>query len=437
MPAKLEPPNKSLQIVYIVCRVKKKRITIHKCEHVLPQSMWQRFIWSEQELLLEKRHAVLWLVLGVAHRLVRLLLLLLLLLVVVRVIRVRRAHRVAEPGQGEAASLRGRHRRALVARGLLWRHLRRQRGAVERGAAARRGHVVVVLALVRGDHRARVVARALHVLPHQTPCPRALVVAPRVRVALDDLLPVLAPPVAVVQDVDVAHRLHDNPRLPHRPVVAGHRHRAPCCVGVATVFPPSLGVGFIVVEIVGAEATAQPRAHAVDLVAVAAEGPGRVLRRHHGCSGQRAPGMLGHHRVAGALHHVRRRRRAGAPARTLRLRVVVRALVHDLRDLAVRRLLHLLLGGAAREAALVVAARVLAPLHLLLPVLAPVVPVVRRRAVALPLLAEAGSRAVAAAGAEHVASLRRRRLELRRRFLVGPRLLLQHLAAVRVSYSSL
>lgn len=79
------------------------------------QSMWQHFIWSEQELLLEKRHAVLWLVLGVAHRLVRLLLLLLLLLVVVRVIRVRRAHRVAEPGQGEAASLRGRHRRALAA----------------------------------------------------------------------------------------------------------------------------------------------------------------------------------------------------------------------------------------------------------------------------------------------------------------------------------
>jgi hypothetical protein len=67
--------------------------------------------------------------------------------------------------------------------------------------------------------------------------------------------------------------------------------------------------------------------------------------------------------------------------------VVVRALVHDLRDAPVGQgPLHLLLHGAAVVRALVVAARVLAPLHLLLPVLAPVVPVLQL-SVAVPAAA--------------------------------------------------
>ena len=104
-----------------------------------------------------------------------------------------------------AGGHQGSHRR---------RHRRRRRRAA-RGAAAH-GHVVVVLALVSGDHGARVVGRALHVLPHGATHRGALVVAPRVRVPLHHFLPVLAPPEPVVQDVDVAQRLHHQPGLAHR-----------------------------------------------------------------------------------------------------------------------------------------------------------------------------------------------------------------------------
>ena len=48
---------------------------------------------------------------------------------------------------------------------------------VECGAAAHGGHVVVV-AVVRGDHGARVVGRVLHMLADRAPCRRTLVVAP-------------------------------------------------------------------------------------------------------------------------------------------------------------------------------------------------------------------------------------------------------------------
>jgi hypothetical protein len=399
---------------------------------------------SEQQWLLEERHVVVPRFVhgsgGVVHGVALL----------ARCVRVRRAHRVAEPGEGESAALGSPHRRAVAdehvgrhhdAAALVVAHGRCvQPGAV---APARRRHVVVVLALVGGDHRARVVARALHVLAHRAPGRGALVVAPRVRVALHHLLPVLAPPVAVVKDVDIAQRLHDHPRLTHRPVAAGRRDHP---LAVATVSPtaskykhiymkinspapttqlelgrvnqqswsgghsPLLGVGFIVrkLQLVRAgQVTDLPRANAINLVVP--EGPRRVLGRGHGRAGHRAERV-----------HVRRRRggrQGGAsPRAALRLGVVVRALVHDLRDLPLRRPLHFLLGEAAGEAALVVAARVLAPLHLLLPVLAPVVAVVRRPPALL--LAEAGSRRAVAAVPEHVSWLRRCRGDGRRGRLI-------------------
>jgi hypothetical protein len=100
---------------------------------------------------------------------------------------------------------------------------RRSSSSSSAGGAAAHGHVVVVLALVRGDHGALVVGRALHVLPHRAPRRGALVVAPRVRVPLHHLLPVLAPPEPVVQDVDVAHRLDHQPGLADRLAAAACR----------------------------------------------------------------------------------------------------------------------------------------------------------------------------------------------------------------------
>ncbi len=61
-------------------------------------------------------------------------------------------------------------------------------------AAAGGWGVVGVVALVRGDQHARVAAAALHLLAHVAARVCALVVAARVRVALDNLLAVLAPP---------------------------------------------------------------------------------------------------------------------------------------------------------------------------------------------------------------------------------------------------
>jgi len=158
---------------------------------------------SVEHRLREKRHVVTGLLLG--PRRVHGVVLPLLLLVLAHV----RTHRVVEPGGGEreaAAALRRRAgaaaeaERALTAEPVLLlprlvRHARlrrevvagvvrgrrrRRRGPVECGAATRRGHVVVVLALVRGDHGAQVVRRALHMLAHRAPGRRALVVAPAV-----------------------------------------------------------------------------------------------------------------------------------------------------------------------------------------------------------------------------------------------------------------
>jgi len=68
----------------------------------------------------------------------------------------------------------------------------------------------------------------------------------------------------------------------------------------------------------------------------------------------------------------------GVAARGQGLGVVVCALVDDLRDAAVGEgALDLLLHGAIAVGALVVAPRVLAPLHLLLPVLPPIVSVLK------------------------------------------------------------
>mmetsp|Transcript_6946 Transcript_6946/g.19666 ORF Transcript_6946/g.19666 Transcript_6946/m.19666 type:complete len:328 (+) Transcript_6946:1104-2087(+) len=83
--------------------------------------------------------------------------------------------------------------------------------------AVPRGRGVVVHPFVRCDDARRVAAAALHVLPHAAALRRAFVVGPRVRVALHKLLPVLAPPVAVIQHVHVRGRLHHEPRLPRLP----------------------------------------------------------------------------------------------------------------------------------------------------------------------------------------------------------------------------
>ena len=56
--------------------------------------------------------------------------------------------------------------------------------------------LMVMQALVGRDQDARVCGRALHMLPHRAASGGALVVAARVRVALDHLLPILAPPVS-------------------------------------------------------------------------------------------------------------------------------------------------------------------------------------------------------------------------------------------------
>ena len=154
---------------------------------------------SVEHRLREKRHVLSGLLLG--PRRVHGVVLPLLLLVLAHV----RAHRVVEAG-GEreaAAALRRRAsgaveaERALPAEPVLLPRLvvgharlrrevvagvvrGRRRGTVERGAAPRGGHVVVVLALVRGDHGAQVVGRALHVLAHRAAGRRALVVAPAV-----------------------------------------------------------------------------------------------------------------------------------------------------------------------------------------------------------------------------------------------------------------
>jgi hypothetical protein len=234
---------------------------------------------------------------------------------------------------------------------------------------------------------------------------------PGVGVSLHHFLPVLPPAVAVIKDVDVAHGLDNDPRLAHR-AVAGHGD--PLAVAVfppeksnmdsiplvpiksaterqlgaktfATEHSPSLGIRLVLVELIAAGVPCPRRAHAGVVVP---EGRRGVLGRRDGRAAERVLGRV----AAAGLKQLRRR--AGVPARVLRLGVVVCALVHDLGDLAVQRPLHLLLGGAAREGALVVAARVLAPLHLLLPVLAPVVPVVRRPPLRLRLVVPAARRRV-------------------------------------------
>jgi hypothetical protein len=123
--------------------------------------------------------------------------------------RVAAAVGASEHLQGVGLAAAGHH--GCRQKRLGGRRVRRRRGAA--GGSAAHGHVVVVLALVGGDHGAVVVRRALHVLPHGAPRRRALVVAPRVRVPLHHLLPVLAPPEPIVQDVDVAQRLHHQPGL--------------------------------------------------------------------------------------------------------------------------------------------------------------------------------------------------------------------------------
>jgi hypothetical protein len=75
-------------------------------------------------------------------------------------------------------------------------------------AAGADGRLVVVGALVGGGQQARVPPRPLHLLAHPAPGGGALVVGPRVRVALDHLLAVLAPPEAVVHVVRVRLGLH-------------------------------------------------------------------------------------------------------------------------------------------------------------------------------------------------------------------------------------
>jgi hypothetical protein len=53
---------------------------------------------------------------------------------------------------------------------------------------------MVVCALIRGRQYPHILARPLHLLPHIAAGVRTLVVAARVGVALDGLLPILAPP---------------------------------------------------------------------------------------------------------------------------------------------------------------------------------------------------------------------------------------------------
>jgi len=147
-------------------------------------------------------------------------------------------------------------------------------------------------------------------------------------------------------------------------------------------FVPALGVGLVAVA---------PVRRVLRLVV--AEGDGRVLGGGAGVlrpTATRRGGGGGEAVCGGLLLLPRRDDPTGGrvAARGQRLGVVVRALVDDLRDAAVGQgPLHLLLHGAAVVRALVVAARVLAPFHLLLPVLAPVVTVLQLRVAAVPAAA--------------------------------------------------
>jgi hypothetical protein len=82
------------------------------------------------------------------------------------------------------------------------------------GFAAARRAVVRVLPFVRGDHRGGVLVRPLHPLLHTALGRRAPVVAPRVWAVLDCLLAVLAPPVAVLEVINLALGEERHARLP-------------------------------------------------------------------------------------------------------------------------------------------------------------------------------------------------------------------------------
>lgn len=87
-------------------------------------------------------------------------------------------------------------------------------GEEVRAAAERRRDRVRVLPLVRGDHHRRVLERPLHTLLHHALLRRAPVVAPWIWAVLDGLLTVLAPPVAVLEVVDLALGHEGETRLP-------------------------------------------------------------------------------------------------------------------------------------------------------------------------------------------------------------------------------
>jgi hypothetical protein len=130
--------------------------------------------------------------------------------------------------RGGAGAQRQRRRHAVVSvvavvvvqlvRGRRRRGRLRVRGEQVRAAAERGRDGVRVLALVRGDHHRRVLVRPLHPLLHRALLRRAPVVAPGVWAVLDGLLAVLAPPVAVLEVVDLALGHEREPRLP-RPLL--------------------------------------------------------------------------------------------------------------------------------------------------------------------------------------------------------------------------
>jgi hypothetical protein len=189
---------------------------------------------------------------------------------------------------------------------------------------------------------------------------------PGTGVALDHFLAVLAPPVAVVQEVNVARGLQDDLGLLHHPLPSCRAVPAPAGQNKLSRFTFCLISSRRTGNNNVLEDSGTPNSHDTALVAVVVLMENILVV----VVALAVQGLLGNN--AGAGWDI------AVVAALRRARVVVAALVGDLGDEAVEGALDELLDGAPLARALVVAPRRLGALELLLPVLAPAVPVLGR-----------------------------------------------------------